>query len=319
MNESKYRYVFYTYKIIFLKGNLCGKYYLGKHKSRVPLSYSHIENIEEYAREHPDFDRYIGSGVIPTSYFQKYRPILNETYKKEIVNFYENNEQCLMAEKKLINNLFRTDDMCCNFAPGGQGHLVCKPTKEGTKIKISRTLRKYYKNHTQKWAGMHRTEENKEQISKTLKEYYATHQNNFLGRHHSESAKEKNRVAHKLLWDNKEYRENIISKSKEYWKTHTSPNLGTHLSEERKQHLHEINIGKPNFKNRGCGNGMFGKTPANARPVQKIDPNTMEVLETFESSDAAARCCGSKRGANIRKVIRGERKLAFGYYWKYKE
>ena len=275
--------------------------------------------METYAKEHPDFDKYVGSGVIPTSYFKKYKPILNETYKKEIIDFFENNESCLNGEKILIGNKYLTDDMCSNFAPGGIGHIICKQVSQNTRQKISESLKKYYSNHTQKWVGLQRTEENKQQISKTLKEYYTTHDNPWLGEHHSSSAKEKNRIAHVLLWENDEYRKNNIAKHKEYWSTHTSPSLGTHLTDEQKKHLSDINLGKPNYKNRGSGNGMYGKTPKNARAVQKIDPNTMEILGVFESCDAAARCCGGTRGCNIRKVLIGERKLAFGYFWRYKE
>lgn len=326
MINDQHKYVFYTYKISFLKGDLCGKYYIGKHKSRVPLSYSGIQDIEVYVREHPDFDRYVGSGVIPRNYFKKYEPILNETYKKEIISFYEDNEKCLLDEKTLVGDKYLTDDACCNCAPGGAGSNIFKQVPQNTREKISDALKKYYSNYvkkhgklTRKWAGMKRGDENKKQISRTLKIYFQTHDNPFLGKHHTTSAKEKNSMAHKRLWEGSEYRENAITKHKEYWKTHIHPCSGRHLTDEEKAHLSEINVGKPNYKNRGSGNGMFGKVPVNARPVTQIDPITLTTINVFDSCDGAARYFGGTRGCNIKKVINGERKLAFGYMWKYKE
>lgn len=316
--SNKYRYLFYTYKITFLQGSLRGKYYIGKHKSRVPLSYNDVQDIKNYASDHPDFDSYVGSGVIPESYFKSYSPIIGETYDKEIIKFYDTDEECSKDEKVLIGSKYLDDDMCCNFAPGGQGGLESFSHKEDNRAKISQSLRQYYKNHTQKWIGLKRSERNRNQISKTLKEHYKNNPGTFTGKKMSEESKKKNSESHKQLWKNPEYREKCIKSSKEYWENHTSPCLGKHLGDEHKRKLSEFNLGKPNYKNRGSGNGMFGKIPSNARPVLQIDCETLEVINEYHSCNEAARIFGSKSGSNIGRAA-GKMKKIFGYYWKYKD
>lgn len=52
------------------------------------------------------------------------------------------------------------------------------------------------------------------------------------------------------------------------------------------------------------------------KPVAKIDKNTNEILEVFNTSGEAGRSIG-KTGQHIREVCLGKRKTAYGYKWKY--
>ena len=52
------------------------------------------------------------------------------------------------------------------------------------------------------------------------------------------------------------------------------------------------------------------------RAVAKIDKDTDEILEVFNTSGEAGKSIG-KTGQHIRDVCLGERKTAYGYKWKY--
>lgn len=75
---------YYTYKITLLNGSLAGHYYYGKHIT---------DDLE---------DGYAGSGKIVKSYYKKYGKIEHQTYIKEIIAFYNNDEELNKAEKDLI-------------------------------------------------------------------------------------------------------------------------------------------------------------------------------------------------------------------------
>ncbi len=52
------------------------------------------------------------------------------------------------------------------------------------------------------------------------------------------------------------------------------------------------------------------------KTVAKIDKNTDEILEVFNTSGEAGKSIG-KTGQHIREVCLGKRKTAYGYKWKY--
>ena len=52
------------------------------------------------------------------------------------------------------------------------------------------------------------------------------------------------------------------------------------------------------------------------KTVAKIDKNTDEILEVFNTSGEAGKSIG-KTGQHIREVCLGKRKSAYGYKWKY--
>lgn len=51
--------------------------------------------------------------------------------------------------------------------------------------------------------------------------------------------------------------------------------------------------------------------------VNQIDKNTGEIIATYESSMAAARALGKKKGSHITEVCKGIHETAYGYKWEY--
>lgn len=98
--------IYYTYKTTLLKGSLKGFYYLGKHSTK-KLN-----------------DGYCGSGKIINKYFKKYHKIKGKTYLKEILCFYDTEEEAYEAETLLIGDKWKTDPLCLNMVPGGKGYFT---------------------------------------------------------------------------------------------------------------------------------------------------------------------------------------------------
>lgn len=317
--------IYYIYKIIFLCGSLKNHYYIGKRCSILPKYLAIKEDINEYIIAHPDFDNYTGSGKIPTSYFIKYDKQFGITYKKEILKINNNHKDNQQSEKEYVNNLYINDPLCENLQPGGNYNPILfrennpvfdKKTSKETKEKLSNVLKKYYKTHHQKWIGITRTIETRKKISESLKYYFKI--NGATGRPSTEESKNKNSMAHKKLWQTQEYRDKCIIGLKNYYKNHPHHALGKHLTDEQKQHLSEINKGKPNLKNKGENNGMYGKIPANARKVYQYTKD-WEFIKEWPSATEASRFYTNGIGANISIVCNGKRKYALGYRWSYEK
>lgn len=52
-------------------------------------------------------------------------------------------------------------------------------------------------------------------------------------------------------------------------------------------------------------------------PVNQLDLLTGEVLQSFESANAAARSLGREKGSHITEVCKGTHKQAYGFGWEY--
>lgn len=52
-------------------------------------------------------------------------------------------------------------------------------------------------------------------------------------------------------------------------------------------------------------------------PVEQIDPNTYEVIAVFESTNAAAKHFGKKKGTRVADACRGKLNLVYGYLWRF--
>lgn len=135
-NNFKYRYV---YKITCLKGSLSGHYYFGQHKTN---------NLN---------DGYTGSGIKITNYFKHYSKVDGETYIKEIIGFYNSDDELNNAEYQFIGDKYFTDPLCLNLCAGGN---VCTPSLE-TRQKISKKIK-----------GLKRSEEQIEKIKKAAKKRF---------------------------------------------------------------------------------------------------------------------------------------------------
>ena len=53
--------------------------------------------------------------------------------------------------------------------------------------------------------------------------------------------------------------------------------------------------------------------------VLQIDKDSNQVIAEYESTNAAARALGKKKGSHISEVCNGKLKQAYGFLWKYKE
>lgn len=52
-------------------------------------------------------------------------------------------------------------------------------------------------------------------------------------------------------------------------------------------------------------------------PVNQLDLQTGEIIQTFESATAAARSLGKEKGSHITEVCKGIHKQAYGFGWEY--
>jgi hypothetical protein len=118
---------YYTYKVTLLKGSLAGHYYYGQHRTK---------NLN---------DHYIGSGRKIKDYFKHYEKIEGVTYVKEILHFYNDEDELNIAEKQLIGDKYKNDKLCLNLKPGGinyyNGAKLGHKISEETKKKISDALK----------------------------------------------------------------------------------------------------------------------------------------------------------------------------------
>lgn len=126
---------YYTYKITPLKGSLAGHYYYGQHRTN---------NLN---------DGYAGSGKKIKDYYKKYGKIEHQTYIKEFIAFYNNEDELNQAEKDLIDDIYDTDELCLNLCKGGGTSSGYKLTEEQKK-KLSNSHK-----------GLHHSEETKQKIS----------------------------------------------------------------------------------------------------------------------------------------------------------
>lgn len=98
--------IYYIYKIIFLKGDPCGRYYLGK---------------RTFGGDDLSKDNYSGSGSFCKTYFKNYGKILFDTYLKEIIEINPSEKINSDREIEIIGNLYKTDPLCMNKTVGGRG------------------------------------------------------------------------------------------------------------------------------------------------------------------------------------------------------
>lgn len=94
--------VYYIYKIHFLCGFPTGRYYLGKHHGYID-------------------DSYAGSGEFGRRYYKKYGKVKGVTYIKEILEINPDVEINRVREIEIIGDLWKTDPLCMNLRPGGDG------------------------------------------------------------------------------------------------------------------------------------------------------------------------------------------------------
>ena len=103
--------IHYIYKIIFLRGYPCGRYYLGK---------------RSYSGDDLAKDSYSGSGSFCKAYFKAYGKKLGDTYLKEIIEINPSAQINRVREIEIIDDKWKTDPLCMNLVPGGGGGENCE-------------------------------------------------------------------------------------------------------------------------------------------------------------------------------------------------
>ena len=145
---------YYTYKITLLKGSLAGHYYYGQHRTN---------NLN---------DGYAGSGKIIKDYYKKYGKIEHQTYIKEFIAFYNNEDELSQAEKDLIGDKYITDNLCINLKQGGT-NIPSGGGKIGNKSRLGKHNSKEHNakiglSNSISLKGKHRPEDVKHKISQSL-------------------------------------------------------------------------------------------------------------------------------------------------------
>lgn len=100
--------IHYIYKITFLCGYPCGRYYLGKRSF-------HGNDLTK--------DRYAGSGNFCRDYYKQYGKRLGETYLKEIIEINPSAEINDDRENIVIGDKWKTDPLCMNLIGGGTANF----------------------------------------------------------------------------------------------------------------------------------------------------------------------------------------------------
>lgn len=200
------------YGYIYKTTNLFnGKIYIGQHKS---------DTFDE---------NYYGSGVRFINVFNKYG---KDSFTCELLEECNSEDELNEREQYWIEHFNATDrNIGYNLMSGGYKVRGIKHSEE-TKQKISISKTGQHPNRDYKKIS----DETKLKISSTLKEYFKTHDNPRKGAHLSNATKEKLRKANL----GKKYSE--ITKAKH--RNHPAWNKGIPMTEDAKQHLREINTGK---------------------------------------------------------------------------
>ena len=81
--------------------------------------------------------------------------------------------------------------------------------------------------------------------------------------------------------------------------------------------LHAYRIGLRTVNK--TGTGKFGKLNGSSKPIYMIDKDTNKIIKKFDALADAARYLGRNPNwmSHISQQIRGERKTAYGYKWRY--
>lgn len=134
-------------------------------------------------------DGYMGSGVRLRRSIRKYGV---NNHIKDIVEFFENRDLLVEAEKKAITSEMITDINCMNLMPGGNGGFISDEQQKHRSICANKVLNEKLKNDTvfkEQWLkkmkfGIQKAMD--EGKMKTWKDNY-----NWIGKKHSEETKQK--------------------------------------------------------------------------------------------------------------------------------
>lgn len=296
--------IHYIYKIVFLRGYPCGRYYLGK---------------RSYEGSDLSNDKYSGSGSFCKAYFKAYGKKLGDTYLKEIIEINPNAEINRLREIEIIGDKYKTDPLCMNIISGGSGgdnytaQSVIQYNLEGEVVAI---------------------------YPSEMRAFEATNINNSSI---SNACINKNTIAGGFIWRfvneplKKSELENIIIHSKPI-KQYTENGIFIKDWDSAKSAEEELGIQSASIiavckgtnKKRHTAGGYlwsyYNKEPINNktvaykgnRKILQIDPKTNEIIAKFNSlADAAKAVNGNFQG--IQRVCNGLRKKHRDFVWKFDE
>ena len=128
--------IYYIYKIHFLCGYPTGRYYIGRHAHRGNT----LNN-----------DKYAGSGIFCDEYYKSYGKLEGKTYIKEILEINPSHKINVQREKFWVGDLYKTDPLCMNKIPGGEGlqNLKEATSKSVLQYDLDGTLIKKYSSQSE--------------------------------------------------------------------------------------------------------------------------------------------------------------------------
>lgn len=297
--------IHYIYKIIFLRGYPIGRYYLGKRSF----------NGNDLSK-----DNYSGSGSFCKAYFKKYGKHLGDTYLKEIVEINPSAEINKLREIAIIGDKYKTDLLCMNIVCGGGGGELCT-AKAVLQYNLDGELIEIFSSETS--AANFMNFKNSSAISKACINKAIT-SGGFIWRFEDEPLKKSElkeiQIHSKPI---KQYTEDgIFIKN---WNSIKEASENLNISATS---IGEV-CNHSNKKRHLAGGFLwsyYNETPINnkkvvfrgKRKVQQIDPNTLTVIQEFDSlADAANTIGGTWQG--IQRVCNGNRKRCHGFIWKFKD
>lgn len=193
---------YYTYLVICTEGNFKGKIYFGCHRTK-KLN-----------------DGYIGSGRKLKDYLKKYPT----GYYREIIRYYNSDEELKQAERELIKQHLNKD-YCLNLCEGGQWGKLSEEIRKEIGKKVSLSLKGHIVNN-----------ETRKKISLSNKGLQTR-----LGQYHKEISKNtisNSLKGHKVSDETKQKISNSC-------KGNIPPNKNKKTSDVIKQKISQANKGKP--------------------------------------------------------------------------
>lgn len=275
---------YYTYKITLLCGSLKNHYYLGKHSTK---------NLN---------DGYCGSGKILVNYFKRFPKKKGITYTKEIIDFFDTEEQVFKGEELLIGDKWKTDPLCLNMVPGGKGYYCEHDAwNKGLKGVMPEPWNKGKKLGT-------RSPETIQKIKDNLPERKGEDAPMF-GKHHTEESRKAMSEGHigGIPWNI-----GLIGVMPEPW------NKGVQMTKETKEKCRESAKKlweTPEYRKK-LSKAHIGQISARRKPVISTVVETGEE-EYWDYIGQAASELGIKSHGNILFCISGKRKLCCKRTWRY--
>ena len=249
---------------------------------------TNLINNKKYIGMHhgSEDDDYLGSGKLLTRAIKKYG---KENFKREILEFVDNQKQLEELEKFYIKKYNATNDRnFYNIHVGGNG---------------GNTIAGY-------------TPEQKEQYRLKMRDALLNCENPPYGKPLSQEAKDKISKKQLQRWANMSEEEKIKFSQimSNAVKGERNPNYGNHWTEEQKNELSELRI--KNGKSKGELNGMFGKSGENAingKTIYMYDKN-FNLVKTFNTVGLALKFLNLKGHSQLNKAIKNKT-LYKGFYW----